>query len=60
LVEVSYDLSALPADPTLNAFMQNVLQKRATEEEKKLFQRQWQARVETILKHPERFITLHL
>jgi len=58
-VEVSYDLSALPADPTLNALMQNVLQKKATEEEKNAFKTQWQARVETIIKHPERFIILH-
>ena len=51
-VLLRYDPSIIPADEMMQPLMGKSLKGLATEEEKKMFQKLWQQRVEKILLHP--------
>ena len=51
-VLLRYDPSIIPADEMMQPLMGKNLKGLATEEEKKMFQKLWQQRVEKILLHP--------
>ena len=51
-VLLDYDPSIIPADEMMQPLMGKSLKGLATEEEKKMFQKLWQQRVEKILLHP--------
>ncbi len=48
-VEMNYNPSIVPGDPRMSPLLQKVMQKIATEEEKRLFGELWQERVKRIL-----------
>ena len=57
-VEVYYDPSKIPANPKMQPLMQKIMANLANDEEKKLFGKLWQERVENILKNYTKVIKL--
>lgn len=57
-VELIYDPSSIPPDPIQSTLMQRIVQNIATEDEKKLFAKLWQQRVEKIFKSAEKVIII--
>ncbi len=51
--DVYYNPSAVGQDPQLKPLMQQILQKKATDEQKRKFAKLWQKRVERILLHSD-------
>ena len=54
-VTLSYDPSSIPPDPKQAFFMQKIMQKTATKEDRDNFKKLWQLRVEKILTNKERW-----
>ncbi len=59
-VEVTYNPNSIPVNPQQMQLMQKILSSTATEEDKLLFKKIWQERVENILSHIDESITINI
>ncbi len=57
-VDVYYDCSSITFEPMVSELMKKIVQKKASDEEKKLFSKLWQDRVEKISKNIKEVINL--
>ena len=57
-VDVFYDPSSIPADPSMQPLMQHIMQGLASKEEKKKFGKLWQKRVADIFANSHKIITI--
>lgn len=55
-VDVYYDCSSITFNPMVSELMKKIVQKKANDEEKKLFSKLWQERVEKISKNIDKVI----